>query len=189
MTVAFQGVAGAYSEAAARVHFGLDARALGFATFEAAVRSAASGEAGAAVIPVENSTTGQVAGAGEAVALGLRLGLVRVADVVMPIRHALIGLPGTAPADVRVVRSHPQALAQVARWLARALPEARAEAAEDTAGSVRDLAAAPDRTAAAVAHADAAARYGLAVLADGIEDEPDNATTFAVLVRPRPAAH
>lgn len=184
MTVAFQGVAGAYSEAAAHSCFGPNAHALGFATFEAAVRAAAQGEADAAVIPVENSTTGTVAGAEEAVALGLRLGLVREADVVTPIRHALVGLPGASLAGVRVVRSHPQALAQVARWLAANVPDARPEAAEDTAGSVRDLAARPDATAAAVAHADAAARYGLAVLADGIEDEADNATTFAVLLRP-----
>ncbi len=178
MTVAYQGWPGAYSDAAARARFH-DADTRGFPTFEAAVGAAASGEAQAAVIPVRNSTTGGVAGSSEAVALGVALGLVRGPDYVMPVRHALLARPGVALGDVRVVRSHPQALAQTARWIARRLPDARAEPAEDTAGAARDLDA-PD--VAAVAHASAAARYGLAILANGIEDEPDNATTFAVLV-------
>ncbi len=180
MTVAYQGWPGAYSDAAARARFGT-AETRGYPTFEAAVRAAASGAARGAVIPVRNSATGDVAGAAEAVALGLALGLVREADCVLPIRHALLARPGVALADVRVVRSHPQALAQTARWLARHLPAARAEAAEDTAGAARDVAVSDARDVAAVAHASAAARYGLAVLADGIEDAPDNATTFAVL--------
>ena len=182
MTVAFQGWPGAYSEAAVRLHFSGDVEALGRPTFEAAVRAAASGRARAAVIPVENTTTGPVAGGAEAVALGQRLGLVQDGWVLLPVRHALIGLDGAALADVRTVRSHPQALAQCAGWLASALPEAQIEAGEDTAGSARDLAADPDTTVAAIAHASAAERYGLAVLMDGIEDRPDNATRFAVLV-------
>lgn len=183
MTVAYQGWPGAYSDAAARARFGAETR--GFPTFEAAVRAAASGETDAAVIPVRNTTTGDVAGAAGAVALGVALGLVREADHAMPIRHALLARSGVALAGVRTVRSHPQAIAQTARWIARHLPDARAEPAEDTAGAARDLAASDACDVAAVAHASAAARYGLAVLADGIEDAPDNTTTFAVLVRAR----
>ena len=182
MTVAFQGWPGAFSEAAARQRFGAGIEALGRSTFEAAVRAAASGAAQAVVIPVDNSTVGRVAGAVEAVDLGERLGLVRDGEVLLLIRHALIGVPGASVAGVRTVRSHPQALAQCAEWLASTLPEARPEAAEDTAGSARDLAADPAPTVAAIAHASAADRYGLAVLADGIEDRPDNTTRFAVLV-------
>ena len=180
--VAYQGWPGAYSDVAARARFPA-AETRGYPTFEAAARAAASGEAQAAVIPVRNSTAGDVAGAAEAVALGRSLGLVREADQVLPVRHALLARPGVAPGAIRVVRSHPQALAQTARWTARHLPDARAEPAEDTAGSARDLAASSAPDVAAVAHASAAARYGLVVLADGIEDAPGNATTFAVLVR------
>ena len=179
MTVAYQGWPGAYSDAAARARFGDTAATRGYPTFEEAVRAAASGAAEAAIVPVRNSTTGDVAGAAKAVALGVALGLVREADHTMAVRHALLARPGVALEDIRTVRSHPQALAQTARWIASHLPGARAEPAEDTAGSARDLEA-PD--IAAVAHASAAARYGLTVLTDGIEDEPDNATTFAVLV-------
>ncbi len=183
MTVAFQGEPGAYSEAAARARFGDAVETLGCASFEAAVRAAADGRAAAAVIPVRNSTTGSVDGGEAAAALGVALGLTRAADETLAVHHALLALPGVAMGEVRVVRSHPQALAQTARWTAAHLPDARTEAAEDTAGAARDVAAAGDRGAAAVAHASAAARHGLAVLADGIEDEPGNATTFAVLVR------
>ena len=183
MTVAFQGVAGAYSEIAALERFGPKASPVGFATFEAAARAAASGAARAAVIPVSNSATGAVDGGAAAVALGVALGLVRDGDVSLPVRHALLALPGVALADVRCVASHPQALAQTAGWRAAHLPHARAAPHADTAGAARDLAASGWRDAAAVAHADAAALYGLAVLADDIADLPDNATTFAVLVR------
>ena len=183
MTVAFQGVAGAYSEVAARERFGPKTMPAGFDTFEAAVRAAAEGTATAAVIPVRNSTTGAVDGGAAAVALGVALGLVRDGDVSLPIRHALLALPGVALAEIRRVASHPQALAQTAVWRASHLPHARAAPHADTAGAARDLAASGRRDTAAVAHAGAAARYGLAVLADDIADRPDNATTFAVLVR------
>ncbi len=183
VTVAFQGWPGAYSEAAARARFGEAIEALGRASFEAAVRAAAEGRADAAVIPVRNSTTGLVDGGEAAAALGVALGLVRAADETLAIHHALLALPGVSMDAIRVVWSHPQALAQTARWTAAHLPHARPEAAEDTAGAARDIADSEDRGAAAVAHASAASRYGLAVLADGIEDEPGNATTFAVLVR------
>ena len=186
MTVAYQGWPGAYSEAAARARFGADAETLGLPTFEAAARAAADGRAAAAVIPVRNSTTGAVDGGEAAAALGVALGLTREADETLTIRHALLALPGVAVEDVRTVRSHPQALAQAARWIAAHLPHATVEAAEDTAGSARQLSASGDRGVAAVAHASAAARYGLAVLADGIEDETGNETTFAVLVRRQP---
>jgi prephenate dehydratase len=187
VTVAFQGAAGAYSEAAALERFGPAAMPVGYDTFEAAVRASARGEARAVVVPVRNSTTGDVVGAREAVAMGLALGLVRDGDIQTPIRHALLALPGVALGAVRRVRSHPQALAQTARWLAAHVPYAHVgpgpAGAPDTAGAALDLARTRRMDTAVVAHASAADRYGLAVLADGIEDQPDNATTFAVLVR------
>ena len=187
MTVAFQGWPGAYSEAAVLERFGPKVEPAGYPTFEAAVRAAADGVARAVAVPVSNSTTGAVAGAAEAVALGLALGLQRDGDVFLSVRHALLALDGVRLADVRRVRSHPQALAQCAGWLAAHLPHAHVgpgpAEAPDTAGAAREVAARGLRDTAAVAHADAARRYGLAVLADGIEDDPANTTTFAVLVR------
>ena len=187
MTVAYQGWPGAFSEIVALERFGPKAEPVGYPTFEAAVRTAAEGAAHAAVIPVRNSTTGEVAGSAEAVALGQRLGLVADGEVALPVRHALLALPGVALSDVKRVRSHPQALAQCTGWLARHLPGAHVAPgptdAPDTAGSARELATTGRTDTASVAHADAALRYGLVVLADGIEDQPDNRTTFAVLLR------
>ena len=194
MTVAYQGEPGAYSEAAAYAHFGPDARARGHATFGAAVGAVRSGEADAAVIPVRNSGTGAVASGVAAVREGLAGGLLAGGEVVLPIAHALMAAPGVPPAAVRRVRSHPEALRQCALWLARHLPRAAPQPgparAPDTAGAAREIARghadAPGlwRDAAAIAHPAAAQRYGLAVLARGVADDPDNATTFAVLVRP-----
>ena len=188
MTVAYQGEPGAYSEAAAHARFGPDAEAAGHATFAGAVQAVRHGAADAAVIPVRNSATGTVVPGAEAVAGGLRGGLHADGEIALPIRHALLALPGTALGAVRTVESHPEALRQCARWLGAALAAADVRpgpaAAPDTAGAARDLAARQDPRGAAIAHRAAAARYGLAVLADGIQDDPDNVTTFVVLVRP-----
>ncbi len=187
MTVAFQGWPGAYSEVAVLERFGPKVEPVGYSTFEAGVRAAAEGETRAVVVPVHNSTTGAVAGAAEAVALGLDFGLQRDGDVFLRVRHALLALPDVPLAGIRRVRSHPQALAQCAGWLAAHLPHAHVgpgpAEAPDTAGAAREVAARGLRDTAAVAHADAAPRYGLAILADGIEDDPANTTTFAVLLR------
>jgi prephenate dehydratase len=188
VTVAYQGWPGAFSEVAALERFGPKAAPVGFPTFEAAVRAAADGTARAVLVPVRNSTTGAVAGAAEAVALGLALGLRADGDVFLAVRHALLALPGVGLGQVRRVRSHPQALAQCAGWLAANVPRAHVGPgpadAPDTAGAAREVAVRGLRDTAAVAHADAALRYGLAVLADDVADRADNTTTFAVLVRP-----
>ena len=145
-----------------------------------------SGASGAAVIPVRNSRTGAVEAGAEAVARGVAAGLVQEREVAMPIRHALLALPGVPLAEIRRVRSHPEALRQTAGWLAENLPGAVAEpgpaSGPDTAGAAREIAERLWRDAAAVAHEAAAERYGLAVAASGIQDDPTNTTTFAVLV-------
>lgn len=186
MTVAYQGEPGAYSEAVIREAFGPEAKTVGFGTFAGAVASVHRGEADAAVIPVRNSQTGAVEAGAEAVADGLRAGLQSRGEVVLPVRHVLLALPGVSRGEIRRVRSHPEALLQCAPWLrthlAHADPQPGPDAAPDTAGAAREIAAQGWRDAAAVAHRGAAERYGLVVLAEGIQGDHDNATTFAVLL-------
>ena len=57
--VAFQGVAGAFSEQAA-LQFAPDGEALGFATFEQAFDAALKGRCSHACLPVENSLAGSI---------------------------------------------------------------------------------------------------------------------------------
>lgn len=208
--VSFQGEAGAYGEDAVVQRWGSGARPLPARTFAEALARVAEGAADCALIPVWNSTVGDVE-AGIA-ALAAEAGrLAAVDDLLVPVRHCLLALPGTAVDDVRHVGSHPVAFGQCARFLA-GRPALAAHDAYDTGGAARELAelvigaaagrerrdhragdagawydalpdAAPGRLAV-IASARAAARHGLEVLVADIQDDPDNATRFAI-VRPR----
>jgi prephenate dehydratase len=101
------------------------------------------------------------------------------AEVILRVRHQLLAMPGTPLSDIKRVKSHPQALAQCERYLARRSLEAIPHF--DTAGSARDLAADPEPGTAVIAGALAGELYGLQVLDDGIEDLPFNYTRFFVL--------
>ena len=103
-----------------------------------------------------------------------------VAEVVRPITHCLIARDGVALDDVARVLSHPQALAQCARFLHERLPRARTEVSGSTAEAVR-TAVASNEPLAAIGTRLAAELYGGTVLAEGVEDRPDNLTRFVWL--------
>src|SRR5579884_3911246 len=110
--------------------------------------------------------------------------LAVVGEVVSAVRHCLLGVPGAATGAVRRVLSHPVALAQCERFLGR-LAGVEVVAFYDTAGAAAEVARRADPALAAVAGRLAARRYGLAVLAEGIEDEPHNQTRFLFVARAR----
>jgi prephenate dehydratase len=176
-TVAYQGEPGAFGEEAVIGWFGPDALPVPVPTFSAVCAAVQGGKADAGVLPLENSLAGTVGDALDALAVGtLRV----VGEVLLPIRHQLLALPGVGLEDVERVSSHWQALAQCERYL-----EARGwqiVPAADTAGAARELASVGDRRAAAIASRTAAERYGLEVLAGDIQDADHNMTRFAVLV-------
>lgn len=179
--VAFQGVAGAYSEEAVRQYFGAGVETVACPTLEAMFPEVESGRADYAMLPVENAVAGAVAGAYE---LLLERDLRINAEVILRVRHMLLAVPGTQRSQVRRVRSHPQALAQCQRYLDRY--GLQAEPAFDTAGSARDLARStvesnPETDVAVIAGGLAAELYGLEVLDRGIEDFPFNYTRFFVM--------
>ncbi len=174
----YQGAPGAYSEEALLTLFP-DAAPVGHRTFTLAIGALLSGDVDLDVIPVENTLGGIVQEANDL--LWERRGIRLVREHVHPIRHCLLGVPGT---PVRRVISHPQALAQVRRYLESRDIEAIPH--HDTAGAARDLAAHPEPGLAAVASAAAASRYGLEVLAEGIQDDDSNQTRFVVVERGEP---
>lgn len=178
-TVAYQGEPGAFGEEAIIGYFGADAvDPLPMSTFPAVCDAVEFGTADAGVLPLENSLAGTVGDALDALAEG---SLTVVGEVLLPIRHHLLVLPGVAIDDVEWVASHWQALAQCERFLR----ERRWEVvpAADTAGAARELATRGDRQAGAVASEGAAQRYGLEIAARDIQDSPHNVTRFAVLAR------
>lgn len=148
-------------------------------TFSAVCGAVTDGRAVAAVLPLENSLAGTV---GEALDALLRSRLRVVGELLLPIRHALLGLPGATLQGIRRVTSHRQALAQAERYLATGGWEI--VVADDTAGAARQLRDGGDASQAVIASERAAQRYGLSVLAAGIADA-GNVTRFAVAAADR----
>ncbi len=183
VSVAFQGVAGANSEAAIRLHFGDGVRTMPCETYDEIFRAVESGAADFGMLPVENSLAGTVASSYE---LLMDYDLRIQAEVILRIRYGLFAIPGTKLADIQRVRSHPQALAQCGKFLKRRGFEPVVWF--DTAGSARDLAAKPEPHTAALAPLLAGKLYGLEALEENMEDEPFNFTRFFVLGHGDPPA-
>jgi prephenate dehydratase len=178
MRVAYQGVPGAFSEAAAISLFP-PAEPAPRDTFADVFDALESGSVDAAVVPVENSQAGSVVDVYDL--LRRHRGARIVAEAMLRVRHHLLGVPGTRIESVRVARSHPQALAQVEEYLRER--SIRPVVAFDTAGAAAEVAQLRDGTVAAVASGRAAERYGLVVLARSIETASDNMTRFFALAR------
>ncbi len=176
--VAFQGEHGAYSEQAVRQHFGQEVATLPCHAFEGIFAAIEAGEADFGVLPVENSSAGSI---NRAFDLLLDHDLRVWGEILLRVRHNLLAAPGTRLDQIHSVRSHPQALAQCERWLSQR--NLKAVSWYDTAGSAKELAAAPEPGVAVIASTLAAETYGLEVLAAGIEDLSWNYTRFFVIGR------
>jgi prephenate dehydratase len=173
--VAYQGDPGAFSEEAVRALFP-EAEASPHRTLREAFDAVTGGAARYGVVPVENSQAGSI---NETYDLLAAYGVWIVAEVVVDVAHALLALPGTRLEDVRVVSSHPLALAQCQEFLAGL--GAEVVAVFDTAGAARRIADQQRMGEAAVASERAAELYGLEILATGIQTDPGNRTRFAAI--------
>ena len=179
--VAFQGEAGAFSEAATVQLLGDSIITVPRPTFDATFRAIADGAADALLVPVENSLAGSVVRVYD---LLLESDLTITAETVLPIEMNLIACPGASMADIRSISSHPMALAQCERFFGQH-PSIKRLPAEDTAGSVREVLARGDKNHAAIAGKYAAERYRGVVIAERIQDDAENFTRF-VLLQPQP---
>jgi prephenate dehydratase len=174
--IAYQGVSGAYSEEAIQQYYGTEAEAVSCETFTDVFRAVETHECDYGMLPIENSVAGSVNRSYE---LLVEHDLRIFAEVILRVRHMLLAPKGTTPASLRVVRSHPQALAQCQNYLAR--HDLIPEAAADTAGSARNLAENPEDGVAVIAGAAAAELAGLEIIDRHIEDSQLNYTRFFVL--------
>lgn len=179
-TVAFQGEPGAFSEEALTLLLAGRGTGLPCRDFMDVGRAVESGAAHLGLLPVENSLAGSVLGSYDVL---LRSELEVIGEVVLPIRHMLMGLPGATLEGLEEIRSHPVALAQCVQFL-RSHPGIRAVAAHDTAGAAREVADGGRIGVAAIAPEKAAARYGLAILSRDLQDRDDNQTRFFLVAPP-----
>lgn len=177
--VAFQGERGAYSEDAILARWGSAATPVPARENLDVALAVERGLADRGVLAVENTLAGSVVASYDAlVATDVHV----VGEIVIPIHHSLLAPRGATLETLRMVESHPIALAQCRRFLA-AHPHIEARAAYDTAGAARAAAERGDVTRGAIAGRAAAWHFELSVLATDIEDRPDNQTRFVVLAR------
>jgi len=174
--VAYQGIPGAYSEIAARQHFDGDVEAQPCQDFNQLFTALRTEAVDYSLLPVENSLAGSVAGAYE---LLLDHDVRIQAEVILHVHHALLANQGAALEEMKLARSHPQALMQCERFLKRNKIEAVGW--YDTAGAALDLAENPEPGVAVIASTLAGELYKLDLLANEIEDEQFNYTRFLLM--------
>ncbi len=176
ISVAYQGIAGAYSHLACYGYFGEDIVCLENETFEEAMEQVEEGRADYALIPIENKTAGRV---DEFYGLIPEMKLQIVGEHYQKIEHCLLGIEGSSLDEVRYVYSHPQGLAQCRANLNRL--NLKGVASFDTAGSAREIAKLQEKDKTAIASSLSAEIYGLKILDDKIQDRDDNCTRFIAL--------
>lgn len=175
--VVYQGVEGAFQHAATLKFFGEHVDAYHVATFEDAMKEVEEGRADYAVLPIENSSAGAVI---DNYDLLIKYSNYIVAEIFLPVSHALLGVPGAELSDIRTVFSHPQALMQCSNYL-NGQKEWKQISMANTALAAQKVAADGDRTQAAVASEIAGNLYGLKVLNAPIENNRNNTTRFIIL--------
>ena len=180
--VAFQGIEGAYSELAGRKHFApyLDHTLFtGVSTLEQVITAIEDGDVDYGLLPVENTTAGSI---NEVYDLLSVAQLSIVGEEVLRVEHCLLALDEAPLASIRQVYSHPQALAECLKFVAK-LPNCQALPYEDSAMAVKKVKDEKNPSLAAIASEEAGKLYGLKILRRNIEDQQNNFTRFLILAK------
>jgi len=175
--IAYLGPPGTFTEEAALLH-DKTAQLIPFPSIPGVAVAVASGMAEEGVVAIENSIEGSVTDT-----LDLLIhesGVLIKKELVLPIEHHLLVKPGTEASEVKVLYSHPQALAQCRHFIERCFPRVEVVAALSTAAAVEEMMASP-HPATAIGTSRAAELYGAETLAKGIQDQAANVTRFVVL--------
>lgn len=183
VAIAHLGPPGTYSEQAALAYVswlhqetGQQATLCPYPTIAQSLRAVAQGKADVAVVPVENSIEGSVA---MTLDMLWQLDTLQIQQaVVLPIANALLARAQSLN-SIHTVYSHPQPLAQCQRWLEKFLPDVRLIATNSTTEALQRLE--QDSLAGAIASERASQLYNVPILANEINDYPDNCTRFWVV--------
>ncbi|SDB10113.1 bifunctional chorismate mutase/prephenate dehydratase [Eubacterium oxidoreducens] len=176
-TIVFQGTDGAYSQVAMNAFFHEPDNSYHVETWRDAMEALKSGEADYAVLPIENTTAGDIS---ENYDLMTEYGHHIVGEMLIPIRHALLGLPGSKISDIKEVVSHPQALSQCSIFLNsnRQMKQVKVENTAVAAMRVKDSG---DITKASIGNRLNADIYNLEILSEDIINVDTNATLFIIV--------
>lgn len=174
--VVFQGLEGAYSQAAMLQYFGEQVNSFHVDTFRDAMVAIEEGSADFAVLPIENSTAGIV---NEIYDLLVEFENYIVGEQIIKIEHCVLGIKDSELSDIKTVYSHPQSLMQSAKYLET--KDWQQISMQNNAFAARKVAEEQNKTQAAIAGAHAADIYGLEVLEQGVNQSDTNSTRFIIV--------
>jgi len=174
MKIAYQGVAGSYSESCAKEKYP-NCETISCKTFDECFEKANQDSSIKAIIPESNKTTGNIGV--EYLIFKYRLNIY--AEHFFPINHNLLGLPASAITDIKDVYSHAQALSQSSNFIKKNKFTENVRA--DTAGSAKYISEKKDITKAAIASKLSAKIYNLKILDTNVQDEKENVTRFLIM--------
>ncbi|HQO78345.1 MAG TPA: prephenate dehydratase [Thermodesulfobacteriota bacterium] len=175
LKIAFLGPEATFTHQAALSHFGQSAQFVEVSTIGGIFAEVEKKQCSYGVVPVENSNEGSVY---QTLDMFIETPLRICGEISLVISLYLMS-SAERISDVKVIYSHPQALAQCSRWLANNLPEIPVHSALSTAVAARK--AAEEEGAAAIASKLTATLYNLHVLKEKIEDFAQNYTRFWVI--------
>lgn len=175
--IVFQGVEGAYSEAALKQYFGDAVNSYHVRTWKDAMDAIEDGAADFAVLPIENSSAGAVS---EVYDLLVEYENYIVGETVLPVNHVLAGLPGSGEEEITRVYSHPQGLMQCEKYLYDH-PAMEKVSVPNTAVAACKVVEEQEKSHAAICSAYAASLNGLEVLREQINDSRHNSTRFIIV--------
>ena len=174
MKIAYQGVAGSYSESCAKEKYP-DCETIPCKTFDECFEKANNDGLVKAIIPESNKTTGNIGV--EYLIFKYRLNIF--AEHFFPINHNLLGIPGSKLSDIKDVYSHAQALSQSSIFIKKNKLNENVRA--DTAGSAKYISEAKDKSKGAISSKLSADIYNLQILDSNIQDEKENVTRFLIM--------
>ena len=174
MKIAYQGVAGSYSESCAKEKYP-DCETIPCKTFDECFEKANNDSSVKAIIPESNKTTGNIGV--EYLIFKYRLNIF--AEHFFPINHNLLGLPGSKLSNIKDVYSHAQALSQSSIFIKKNKFNENVRA--DTAGSAKYISEAKDKSKGAISSKLSADIYNLQILESNIQDEKENVTRFLIM--------
>jgi prephenate dehydratase len=176
VTVGYPGPPGSHSDAAASVLVPNAVSSIGLPSFSAVISAATASEVTLGVLPIESSLVGPIAETHDLL-YGSALSIVR--EATLPICHCLLGVAGASIERTTTLWSHPAAFAQcrglLDGWDVKCIPTAT------TADAAHVVSEAGDPTHLAIASIEAAAAYGLEVVAEDVSDHPAAFTRFVAL--------
>lgn len=175
--VVYQGVEGAYSEAALKEFFGKDTDSFHVETWRDAMEAIQNGEADYAVLPIENSSAGSVT---QNYDLLVEYDNCIVGEQIIRIEHVLLGLPEAELADITQVYSHPQALMQCSKVLEERRKWEKISV-KNTAVAAKKVMEDGEKNQAAIAGRLTAELYGLKILKENLANNENNYTRFIIV--------